>query len=169
MLFCKACGAPVKPGQNFCTKCGVSFKGPDSVLQPGTKFNLRKMFTLFFGFYALTNLLFIVLNRGGNLTVFGILAGYSIFAWWWGVVIGWGSKGRIRNWEAKETGHAGILMLLLSAPMSIMLVASCWSVIASQDFLVLVELLVSTALAITLTRVYHIVVKGPSYEVAPKS
>lgn len=110
------------------------------------------MFTFFFGFYALANFLLFVFNRSGD---FVLLTGYSAFAWWWGVVISWGGKSGIRNWEAKETGHAGILMLLLSAPMAIILIAVSWSAIASQDLLIIATFAISIAASIAFVRGYH--------------
>jgi hypothetical protein len=33
-MFCDACGAPVQPGQGFCSKCGKQIIGPVSFGQP---------------------------------------------------------------------------------------------------------------------------------------
>jgi len=33
-MFCDACGAPVQPGQGFCSKCGKQIVGPVSFAQP---------------------------------------------------------------------------------------------------------------------------------------
>ena len=33
-MFCDACGAPVQPGQGFCSKCGKQIIGPVSLIQP---------------------------------------------------------------------------------------------------------------------------------------
>lgn len=33
-MFCDACGAPVQPGQGFCSKCGKQIIGPVSFAQP---------------------------------------------------------------------------------------------------------------------------------------
>ena len=33
-MFCDGCGAPVQPGQTFCSKCGKQIIGPVSLVQP---------------------------------------------------------------------------------------------------------------------------------------
>ena len=33
-MFCDGCGAPVQPGQGFCSKCGKQIVGPIAVAQP---------------------------------------------------------------------------------------------------------------------------------------
>ena len=33
-MFCDGCGAPVDPGQGFCSKCGKQIVGPVSLAQP---------------------------------------------------------------------------------------------------------------------------------------
>src|SRR5262245_14659348 len=34
-MFCDRCGAPVQPGQAYCSKCGKQIVGPISFAQPG--------------------------------------------------------------------------------------------------------------------------------------
>ena len=78
-MFCDGCGAPVQPGQAFCSKCGKQIVGPISAMQPlpgrvrehvrllGLLWLALSAFTSIGGviLYVIANTLLVHLRRGG--------------------------------------------------------------------------------------------------------